>query len=114
MWTVSAASPWNVLLSPVHGLFWFHPALLLAAAGLAVGVWKEIARRTPGWATVAAVWFLAVALLYGWWSEWNNAGGYGQRFLIDALPALGIGFAAFLAKRPRRRSRRWRAAALLG
>jgi hypothetical protein len=96
VWAVSAASPWNVLLSPVHGLFWFHPALLLAAAGLAVGVGREIARRSPGWATVAAVWFLAVALLYGWWSEWNNAGGYGQRFLIDALPALGLGFAALL------------------
>ena len=102
VWAVSAASPWNVLLSPVHGLFWFHPALLLAAAGLGLGAWKEIARRTPGWATVAAVWFLAVALLYGWWSEWNNAGGYGQRFLIDALPALGLGFAALLEKRPRR------------
>jgi hypothetical protein len=102
VWTVSAASPWNVLLSPVHGLFWFHPALLLAAAGLGFGVWREIARRAPGWATVAAVWFLAVALLYGWWSEWNNAGGYGQRFLIDALPALGLGFAALLEKRPRR------------
>ena len=102
VWTVSAASPWNVLLSPVHGLFWFHPALLLAAAGLGVGVRREIARRSPGWSTVAAVWFLAVALLYGWWSEWNNAGGYGQRFLIDALPALGLGFAALLEKRPRR------------
>jgi hypothetical protein len=107
VWAISAASPWNVLLSPVHGLFWFHPALLLAAAGLAVGLWKEIsrreiARRSPGWATVAAVWFLAVALLYGWWSEWNNAGGYGQRFLIDALPALGLGFAAFLSGERRR------------
>jgi hypothetical protein len=111
VWTVSAASPWNVLLSPVHGLFWFHPALWLAAAGVAVGVWREIAGRSPGWSTVAAVWFLAVALLYGWWSEWNNAGGYGQRFLIDALPALGLGFAAFLAERPRR-LRRLRMAAL--
>jgi hypothetical protein len=91
-WIVSAASPWNVLFSPVHGLFLFHPALLLAAVGLGV-----MCRRSPGWGTVAAVWFLSVAVLYGWWSEWNNAGGYGQRFLIDALPALSIGFAMFLA-----------------
>jgi uncharacterized membrane protein YoaK (UPF0700 family) len=99
-WVISAASPWNVLFSPVHGLFLFHPALLLAAAGLAVAAGREIAKRFPGtsagWATIAAVWFLAVAVLYGWWSEWNNSGGYGQRFLIDALPALGLGFAAFL------------------
>ena len=108
-WVISAASPWNVLFSPVHGLFLFHPALLLAAAGL-VGLGKSrmgrpsVARDfnpglNPGrqWGLIAAVWFLAVAVLYGWWSEWNNAGGYGQRFLIDALPALGLGFAAFLA-----------------
>ncbi len=96
-WVISAASPWNVLFSPVHGLFLFHPALLLAAVGLAVAAGREIARRSRGWAVIAAVWFLAVAVLYGWWSEWNNAGGYGQRFLIDALPALGLGFAAFLS-----------------
>jgi hypothetical protein len=90
-WVVSAASPWNVLFSPVHGLFVFHPALLLAAVGLAM-----LIRRSPRWGAVAAVWFLAVAVLYGWWSEWSNPGGYGQRFLIDALPALGVGFAAFL------------------
>jgi hypothetical protein len=95
-WVITAASPWNVLFSPVHGLFLFHPALLLAAAGLAMAAAREIARRSLGWGTVGAVWFLAVAVLYGWWSEWNNAGGYGQRFLTDALPALGIGFAAFL------------------
>lgn len=95
-WAVSAASPWNVLFSPVHGLFLFHPALLLATAGLAVAAGREAARRSPGWGTIAAVWFLAVAVLYGWWSEWSNPGGYGQRFLIDALPALGIGFAVFL------------------
>ena len=90
-WMISAASPWNVLFSPVHGLFLFHPALLLAAVGLGVMI-----RQSPRWGTVAAVWFLSVAVLYGWWSEWSNPGGYGQRFLIDALPALGVGFAAFL------------------
>jgi MFS family permease len=90
-WVVSAASPWNVLFSPAHGLFLFHPALLLAAVGLGISL-----RRSPRWGTVAALWFLSVAVLYGWWSEWSNSGGYGQRFLIDALPALGMGFAAFL------------------
>ncbi len=90
-WVISAASPWNVLFSPAHGLFLFHPALLLAAVGLVMMI-----RRSPEWGWIAALWFLAVAVLYGWWSEWSNPGGYGQRFLIDALPALGAGFAAFL------------------
>ncbi len=88
-WSFSLASPWNVLFHPVHGLFLFHPALLLAAAGLAVS-------RT-GWRTVGAVWFFGVAFLHGGWSEWANTGGYGQRFLIDALPVLGPGFAETLA-----------------
>ncbi|HET9210310.1 MAG TPA: hypothetical protein VFR03_07920 [Thermoanaerobaculia bacterium] len=109
-WVISAASPWNVLFSPVHGLFLFHPALLLAAMGLVMMI-----RRSPAWGAVAAAWFLAVAVLYGWWSEWSNPGGYGQRFLIDALPALGVGFAAFLGGgRPRLKATAAAGAALLG
>jgi hypothetical protein len=96
-WVITAASPWNVLFSPVHGLFLFHPALLLAALGLAMMI-----GRSPRWGWIAAAWFLAMAVLYGWWSEWSNPGGYGQRFLIDALPALAVGFAAFLERRRRR------------
>jgi hypothetical protein len=105
-WELSAANPWNVLFSPVHGLFLFHPALLLAAAALGAATWREAARReigwgmigwgTIGWGTIGCVWFLAVALLHGGWSEWANTGGYGQRFLIDALPAFSVGFARFL------------------
>jgi len=90
-WVITAASPWNVLFGPVHGLFLFHPALLFAAMGLTLPV-----RETRGWRGNAAVWFLAVAVLHGWWSEASNPGGYGQRFLIDALPALALGFAGWL------------------
>lgn len=89
-WSFTLASPWNVLFHPVHGLFLFHPALLLAAAGLAVC-------RRPGWRMIGGAWFLGVAFLHGGWSEWANTGGYGQRFLIDALPVLGLGFAETLA-----------------
>jgi hypothetical protein len=96
------ASPWNVLFSGHHGLFLFHPALLLAAAGLLIGGLAK-ARGGDGrlW-RIGAVWFLAVAIVHGWWSEWANTGGYGQRFLIDALPALAIGFAGLLAAVRRR------------
>jgi hypothetical protein len=96
---VSAASPWNVLLAPRHGLFVFHPALGLAAVGLVLMIWKGPRRRAAG---VALAGFLAVAIFNGWWSEWANSGGYGQRFLIDALPALALGFAGLLAGRWRR------------
>jgi len=100
---ISAASPWNVLFAPRHGLFLFHPALLFATAGLLAAVWlgKREGPRS-GAATVALLWFLSIATFNGWWSEWANAGGYGQRFLIDALPALALGFAALLAAGRRR------------
>lgn len=94
-WQITVASPWNVLFAPVHGLFLFHPALLFAAAGLALAAWRRLSPEWElGW--TCTVWFLAVAVLHGWWSEWANTGGYGQRFLGDALPALAVGFAAWL------------------
>jgi hypothetical protein len=125
-WRLTLASPWNLLLSLRHGAFLFHPALALAAIGLAGAAlreWRERrAGREPGWtsgpktspgptshpesrtvpqpfAVAALLWFLAVATLHGWWSEWANEGGYGQRFVVDALPAAALGFAALLASR---------------
>jgi hypothetical protein len=97
-WVITAASPWNVLFGSVHGFFLFHPAMLCAAAGL---LFIRLADResTRAWQGIAAVWFLAVAVLHGWWSEAANPGGYGQRFLIDALPALALGFAGWLSAR---------------
>jgi hypothetical protein len=95
----SLASPWNILLSGHHGLFVFHPALLLAVGGLALGWLGRASSGSARLYRVATVWFLAVATVHGWWSEWANAGGYGQRFLIDALPPLALGFAALLGVR---------------
>jgi hypothetical protein len=106
-WHLTLATPWNVLLSPHHGLFLFHPALLLAAVGLLRAAGAELARRAPGMGTVALLSFLGIAVLHGGWSEWASPGGYGQRFLIDALPALGLGFARALSIRP---AWAWRAA----
>ncbi|MEA2692503.1 MAG: hypothetical protein QOJ16_1890 [Acidobacteriota bacterium] len=109
VWRLTLGSPWNVLFSPHHGLFLFHPALLLAALGLAWATCEELRRRAPGMGTVALLGFLGIAVLHGWWSEWANPGGYGQRFLTDALPALGLGFARILAARP---ARLWKTAGI--
>jgi hypothetical protein len=104
-WRITLASPWNVLFSPHHGLFVFHPALLLAALGLAWVAGTELRRREPGMGTVSLLAFLGIAVLYGWWSEWANPGGYGQRFLTDTLPFLSLGFAQILGA-PAQRARR--------
>jgi hypothetical protein len=98
----TVASPWNVLFSGHHGLFVFHPALALAAVGLALGALGRIRPGNVRLYRLLVVWFGCVALLHGWWSEWANPGGYGQRFLIDALPALAVGVAALVS------AARWR------
>jgi hypothetical protein len=117
-WLITLASPWNVLFAPVHGLFLFHPALLFATAGLALfahfspspgggvgGRWERGSGGEGAFRTLALLWLLSVAILHGWWSEWSNPGGYGQRFLIDALPAFALGFAGWLRPGPARRLR---------
>ncbi len=103
---VSVASPWNVLFASRHGLLWFHPALAVAVAGLIAMASTRERRAAAGVALVA---FLSIATFNGWWSEWANAGGYGQRFLIDGLPALAVGFAGAVTGSP---AGRWRRATL--
>src|SRR5262249_54758758 len=61
-WRLTLASPWNVLFAPQHGLFLFHPALLLAALGLTVVAWREVTRKEPGMGTVALLGFLGIAV----------------------------------------------------
>lgn len=96
------AAPWNVLFAPQHGVLFFHPALLLAASALAWAWWcrAEGPRRLYG---LVLLWVVSVATLHGWWSDWANPGGWGQRFVTDALPALALGFALLLAARRARR-----------
>ena len=100
------AAPWNVLFAPQHGVLFFHPALLLALAGM---VWAV--RRGGGGDrrlhAVGLLWVASVATLHGCWSDWANPGGWGQRFITDALPALALGFAALAEGR-------WRRVALAG
>jgi hypothetical protein len=91
-WHFDVLAPIRILLSPHHGLFVFHPATLAAAVGLVL-----LAVKRPRWAIVLWTWFLGVAWLNGGWSEWANAGGWGQRFMIGALPVLTFGFAHLLS-----------------
>jgi hypothetical protein len=98
------ASPWNVLLAWRHGAFLFHPVLLLACVGLVVAWLGGGERPWRRAASVGLLWFVTSAIVHGFWSEWANAGGWGQRFVIDALPPLAIGLAALFSAA---RTRRW-------
>lgn len=74
------------LFSPWHGLFYWHPLLFIAMAGLA---WAAFARRG-----VMLAWFgSALATIYvnaAWWCWWF-AGSFGNRAFDAALLALMAG-----------------------
>lgn len=85
----------NSLFSPWHGLFYWHPFLLVALAGLFAWAWT---RRGE-----AAVWSGAVALMLyvnaAWWCWWF-ASAFGNRGFDAALLPVMAG-AAWLFHRAR-------------
>ncbi|MBS0630735.1 MAG: hypothetical protein JSS11_02395 [Verrucomicrobia bacterium] len=87
----------NALCSPWHGLFYWHPLLLVAALGLLAWAW-----RARG---LAAVWVAVLGLtLYinaAWWCWWF-ASAFGGRAWDAALLALMAGFAWLLQRAGRR------------
>ncbi len=95
------------LASPLHGLFYWHPLLLVALAGLLA--WAASERRLAP-VLVAAV----LATLYvnaAWWCWWFGA-AFGNRACDAALLPLMAGFAWLLGRATPRWRRVWWAAAL--
>ena len=91
----------EVLFDPGHGLFAWSPLLLVAAAGLALLVWR---RRD------AASVLLALALVLQVWingavESWTQAGAFGSRRFVCSTPVFAWGLAAILAALPARRLR---------
>lgn len=87
----------NALWSPWHGLFYWHPLLLAAAAGLLAWAW-----RTRGIAAVLAVVLgLTLYVNAAWWCWWF-ASAFGGRAWDAALLALMAGFAWLLQRAGRR------------
>ncbi|MDP1721963.1 MAG: glycosyltransferase family 39 protein [Candidatus Gottesmanbacteria bacterium] len=80
----------NVLFSPVNGLFLWTPITLIALGGFIF--WKDTRR----------VWFIAVFLLavivVGSWSTWWQGASYSGRMFVSILPVLSFGLASFYKK----------------
>ena len=89
----------QVMFSGRHGLFYWHPALLLAFAGLLVG------KRHPRVRFVCLVMFAAELWVVSCWSLWWAGASFGHRLFISALPALAVGAAALVQRT--RLTRRW-------
>lgn len=82
-----------------RGLFLFTPLV-------AAGVWGliQLARRRDGWRDEAIVGLVVLAAFFllqaGWPNPWGGSTP-GPRYMIPALPFLGVGMAAAWSARPR-------------
>lgn len=89
----------NALFSSFHGLFHWHPVLLLGVAGLFA---PAIPARRRMYAVLG---FATQAWIVGSWTIWWAGASLGQRMFISVFPQLGVGFAALFGGAER--LRRW-------
>lgn len=83
----------GLLLSPGRGLFIYFPLALPAALLV-----RELWARSRAVAILAAGTPVALLLLYARWHAWEAGWSWGPRFLLPAVPLLGIA----LVEAPRR------------
>lgn len=79
----------RALFSPWHGLFYWHPFLLVACAGMIAWAWRE-RMLALGW---VAAWCATIYVGAAWWCWWF-ASAFGQRSHDAALLPLMAGVAA--------------------
>lgn len=96
----------EVLFSTRHGLFLWHPVLLLAVAGLVL-----LARQNPVMGWLLLVGFAGQTYIIASWSAWWQGDSFGGRMFMAALPVFALGLAALLQ---RARSRGGWVAATIG
>ncbi|MCX7625391.1 MAG: hypothetical protein N2Z21_04190 [Candidatus Sumerlaeaceae bacterium] len=90
---------WSALFSPFHGLFHWHPVLLLS-------IWGFFLRGAPSRLKAFAIaGALAQAWVIGSWSIWWAGASFGQRMFISVLPHLAVGMAGSVAYLDRFRRR---------
>jgi hypothetical protein len=87
----------NLLFSSWHGLFYWHPFLLVAALGLLFWAWKS-PREGLAWAITFLV---SLYVSASWWCWWF-ASSFGNRSFDAALLPLMAGVAWMLARGTRR------------
>jgi len=91
---------WPALLSPRHGLYYWHPLLALATGGLVLWAWTQRGAALAALSVVLATVYLNAA----WWCWWFGA-AFGSRAFDGALIALMAG-QGFLFARAGRHGRR--------
>ena len=92
----------EVLFARLHGLFFWAPLYLVAAAGMVVLVRRHRA-LLPVVLTVPAL-----AVVYGYWYQWWLGASFGMRGFVDLMPVFALGFGAVFAALARWRPARGR------
>ncbi|PKO16474.1 hypothetical protein CVU37_10865 [candidate division BRC1 bacterium HGW-BRC1-1] len=86
---------WDVLFSSRHGLFYWHPLLLLGFVGLL------IPKLQMKWRIFALTGFFTQVWIIGSWSHWWAGASFGHRMFISSLPLLAVGIALLMQTFPR-------------
>lgn len=77
----------QILFSSLHGVFFWHPLLLIGVIGLFIGVGER-------WLVKAGIiGFLLNVYLLSCWEVWYGGASYGNRMFISSLPIIAFGFA---------------------
>jgi len=81
----------SVLFSLRHGLFAWHPSLLMGALGLPL-LWTRDRMLVASALSALALQVLLNSSLADWWAGWS----FGNRRFISLLPVFALGFGAVL------------------
>jgi len=84
----------NLLFSSFHGLFYWHPLLLVACIGLGIYAWQQNTGRVWGWVGAVVIMGYVNA---SWWCWWF-ASSFGSRAFDAAILPMMAGFAFLLAR----------------
>lgn len=79
------------LISPLHGLFFWHPGLILGTLGLCFFAYKTPKKGLP----LCLILIGEILLLSGVVDWWAGA-AFGSRRMVDSLPLFTVGFAYLL------------------
>jgi hypothetical protein len=82
----------QVLFSSFHGLYFWHPVLLAATAGLFVGGFSHRFRLIALVGIAGQLWVVSS------WSIWWAGASFGHRMFISVLPFLAVGAASLLCR----------------
>jgi len=98
----------NILFSPLHGLFYWHPLLLVGMIGFVRLARQSRGMLLAGLVATAGTWYVNAA----WWCWWFAGNSFGSRAFDAVLLFLMAGLAALLMRLPLFWQRILRAAAV--